>query len=131
MGETADGAWTSLSPQERQVLAHMADGLTYSAIARRMQISRHTVDTYFRRIRAKTGVRNRMQLLMYALRLDVATEWAAAETPPGPVRGTDGGHENASREKPATSSALPSDSAFLPVLRPRGPASTVRHERFS
>ncbi|MDQ0785204.1 DNA-binding CsgD family transcriptional regulator [Streptomyces sp. B3I8] len=128
MGEITDGAWTSLSLRERQVLAHMANGLTYSAIAKRMQISRHTVDTYFRRIRAKTGVRNRMQLLMYALRLDEDTEWAAEEPRPRPGRARDGSHESAPREEPST---LPPNSAFLPVFRHRGPAFTLRHEGLS
>jgi len=128
MDEIADGASTSLSPQERQVLAHMASGLTYYAIAKRMQISRHTVDTYFRRIRAKTGARSRMQLLMYALRLDDATEWATEEPGPPPGRATDDGRESESREEPST---LPPNSAFLPAFRHRRPASTLRHERFS
>ncbi|MFJ2154629.1 response regulator transcription factor [Streptomyces sp. NPDC087856] len=70
-----------LSRRERQVLAHMADGLTYDEIAQHMTLSRHTVDTYIRRIRAKTGARNRMQLLMCALplmadSLDTASELA-------------------------------------------------------
>lgn len=126
MDEIADGASTSLSRQERQVLAHMADGLTYYAIAKRMQISRHTVDTYFRRIRAKTGARSRMQLLMYALRLD--DEWAAEEPGPRPGRVTDDSRGSGSRAEPST---LPPNSAFLPVFRHRRPASALRHERFS
>jgi DNA-binding CsgD family transcriptional regulator len=73
-----------LSRRERQVLVYMADGLTYDAIAQRMQLSRHTVDTYIRRIRAKTGARSRMQLLMHALPLMTETRRpAAGETAPG------------------------------------------------
>ncbi|WP_369226519.1 response regulator transcription factor [Streptomyces sp. R39] len=68
-----------LSRRERQVLVHMADGLTYDAIAQRMALSRHTVDTYIRRIRAKTGARNRMQLLMCALPLMAGAAGTAPE----------------------------------------------------
>jgi hypothetical protein len=35
-----------------------------------MKVSPHTVDTYLRRIRAKTGARNRMHLLLLALSVE-------------------------------------------------------------
>jgi DNA-binding CsgD family transcriptional regulator len=38
-------------------------------IAHRMQLSRHTVDTYLRRIRTKTGSQARVDLLLLALTL--------------------------------------------------------------
>lgn len=60
----------SLSPRELQVLEHLAQGATYHAIARRLQLSPHTVDTYLRRIRAKTGPANRTQLALLALALE-------------------------------------------------------------
>ncbi|MEU7078405.1 helix-turn-helix transcriptional regulator [Streptomyces sp. NPDC046409] len=59
-----------LSGREREVLAHIARGATYREIARRMDVSLHTVDTYIRRIRAKTGSRHRMHLLLLALSVD-------------------------------------------------------------
>ncbi|MDF9868109.1 DNA-binding CsgD family transcriptional regulator [Streptomyces pratensis] len=59
-----------LSGREREVLAHIARGATYREIARRMDVSLHTVDTYIRRIRAKTGSRNRMHLLLLALSVE-------------------------------------------------------------
>lgn len=43
----------ALSPRERQVLAHIAAGLSHKQIARRLGISVHTVSTYLRRIRDK------------------------------------------------------------------------------
>ncbi|MFJ5289153.1 response regulator transcription factor [Streptomyces sp. NPDC088348] len=58
-----------LSAREAEVLRHMALGRTYTAIARSMSISPHTVDAYVRRIRLKTGVTNRAQLLLLAIRL--------------------------------------------------------------
>jgi DNA-binding CsgD family transcriptional regulator len=59
----------SLSPRERQVLRELASGATYDMIAHRMQLSRHTVDTYLRRIRTKTGSQARVDLLLLALTL--------------------------------------------------------------
>ncbi|MER7970953.1 helix-turn-helix transcriptional regulator [Streptomyces sp. NPDC096080] len=71
-------AIATLSDREREVLAHLADGLTYASIARRMNLSPHTVDTYLRRIRAKTKARNRVHLLRLAFALTPATEEQAA-----------------------------------------------------
>jgi DNA-binding CsgD family transcriptional regulator len=44
-----------LSRREREVLQHLAAGYTYVSVARRMNISRHTVDAYVRRIKRKVG----------------------------------------------------------------------------
>jgi DNA-binding CsgD family transcriptional regulator len=57
-----------LSPREEEVLCHLVEGLTYAAIARRMGLSVHTVDTYLRRIRRKTSACNTAQLVMLAVR---------------------------------------------------------------
>lgn len=65
------------SPREIEVLEHLAEGVTYSTIARRLRLSPHTVDTYLRRIRAKTGFANRTQLALLALTLQ--------QPPPGPT----------------------------------------------
>ncbi|MEU6989186.1 helix-turn-helix transcriptional regulator [Streptomyces sp. NPDC046465] len=43
----------ALSHRERQVLAHIAAGLSHKQVARRLGISVHTVSTYLRRIRTK------------------------------------------------------------------------------
>ncbi|MEV1046907.1 helix-turn-helix transcriptional regulator [Streptomyces sp. NPDC049916] len=59
-----------VSVREREVLGHVARGATYREVARRMDLSPHTVDTYIRRIRAKTGARNRMHLLLLALSVE-------------------------------------------------------------
>ncbi|MEV5176636.1 helix-turn-helix transcriptional regulator [Streptomyces flaveolus] len=55
-----------LTDRERQVLAGLARGATYRAIARELHISPHTVDTYLRRLRRKTGSANRSQLMYLA-----------------------------------------------------------------
>ncbi|WP_229870183.1 response regulator transcription factor [Streptomyces phaeofaciens] len=58
-----------LSSREIEVLGHLAEGHTYSSIARRMHLSPHTVDTYLRRIRGKAGVSNRAHLMILALQV--------------------------------------------------------------
>jgi DNA-binding CsgD family transcriptional regulator len=58
-----------LTLREQQVLAGVAKGATYHAIARELHISPHTVDTYLRRLRRKTGSANRSQLVYIAYRL--------------------------------------------------------------
>ncbi|CUW26862.1 hypothetical protein GTW30_07955 [Streptomyces sp. SID7810] len=57
----------SLTVRERQVLRHLAAGLTQRQVARRLQISPHTVDTYVRRIRKKTGPGNKAYLTQATL----------------------------------------------------------------
>ncbi|MFJ3922114.1 response regulator transcription factor [Streptomyces sp. NPDC090022] len=59
----------ALTPREQEVLAHLAQGDTYRMIARRMGLSPHTVDTYLRRLRNKTGAVNRTQLTHLAFQL--------------------------------------------------------------
>ncbi|AKN75446.1 hypothetical protein QR97_20380 [Streptomyces sp. PBH53] len=57
----------TLTVRERQVLRHLAAGLTQRQVARRLQISPHTVDTYVRRIRKKTGPGNKAYLTQATL----------------------------------------------------------------
>jgi DNA-binding CsgD family transcriptional regulator len=59
----------SFSRRELEVLELLVEGATYAAIARRLQLSPHTVDTYLRRIRAKTGATNQVQLTLVACRV--------------------------------------------------------------
>jgi DNA-binding NarL/FixJ family response regulator len=56
-----------LSGRELQVLRQISRGLTHGQIATRLGISRHTVDTYVKRIRAKLGVGNKAELTRVAL----------------------------------------------------------------
>jgi DNA-binding NarL/FixJ family response regulator len=56
-----------LSPRERQVLRHVARGLTHSQIARLLGISSHTVDTHVRRIRSKLELGNKAELTRAAV----------------------------------------------------------------
>jgi DNA-binding NarL/FixJ family response regulator len=60
-----------LSDREREVLRCVVDGLTSSDIARRLCLSRKTVDTYRGRMMVKLGVPNRSALIRYALRYEL------------------------------------------------------------
>ncbi|MFE0105797.1 response regulator transcription factor [Streptomyces sp. NPDC059009] len=59
----------ALTHREQQVLTLLAGGDTYWSIARQLKISPHTVDTYLRRLRGKTGATNRTQLTLLAFQL--------------------------------------------------------------
>jgi DNA-binding NarL/FixJ family response regulator len=57
----------ALSDREEEVLRQISEGLTHGQIARRLGISRHTVDTYVKRVRAKLGVGNKAELTRAAV----------------------------------------------------------------
>jgi DNA-binding CsgD family transcriptional regulator/tetratricopeptide (TPR) repeat protein len=56
------GGWASLTATERAVSLLVAEGLTNGAVARRLYISPHTVNTHLRHVFAKLGVPNRVGL---------------------------------------------------------------------
>jgi DNA-binding NarL/FixJ family response regulator len=55
-----------LTPREAEVLAHIAAGLSNSEIAAALFVSEATVKTHVNHIFAKTGLRDRAQLVRYA-----------------------------------------------------------------
>ncbi|MGW6903994.1 MULTISPECIES: response regulator transcription factor [unclassified Streptomyces] len=59
----------TLAPRERETLRHIAAGQTYGQAARDMGLSRHTVDAYLRRIRAKFQVNTTAELTRLAIAL--------------------------------------------------------------
>jgi DNA-binding NarL/FixJ family response regulator len=59
-----------LSPREREVLRHVADGLSNKEIARKLFISEVTVKVHLRHIYKKLGVRNRTEAACYAVYSD-------------------------------------------------------------
>ncbi|MFC4015610.1 response regulator transcription factor [Nonomuraea purpurea] len=65
--DAAAGDSSALSEREKQVLRRISQGLTHGQIATRLGISRHTVDTYVKRIRAKLGAGNKAELTRAAL----------------------------------------------------------------
>ena len=64
-GRPATG-WESLTTTERAVSLLVAEGLTNGAVARRLYISPHTVNTHLRHVFAKLGVANRVALAAVA-----------------------------------------------------------------
>lgn len=72
------GAAVTLSPREEEVLHYLASGFTHDQVARRIGVSRHTVDTYVKRLRAKLDVGNKAQLVTAAWRLRAAESGPAA-----------------------------------------------------
>ncbi|MFI1168112.1 response regulator transcription factor [Streptomyces sp. NPDC020801] len=59
----------ALAPRERETLRHIAAGRTYLQTARHMGLSRHTVDEYLRRIRAKLNINSTAELTRLAISL--------------------------------------------------------------
>jgi DNA-binding NarL/FixJ family response regulator len=57
-----------LTPREREVLALIAEGLSNREIAERLVISLSTVQTHYSHILEKLDLRNRAELIKYALR---------------------------------------------------------------
>ncbi|MFJ9944164.1 response regulator transcription factor [Streptomyces erythrochromogenes] len=58
-----------LAPREQETLRHIAAGHTYLQTARHMGLSKHTVDAYLRRIRAKLNVNSTAEMTRIAITL--------------------------------------------------------------
>jgi DNA-binding CsgD family transcriptional regulator len=59
----------ALTPREKETLRYIAQGCTYLQAARHMGLSRHTVDAYLRRIRAKLDINSTAELTRLAIAL--------------------------------------------------------------
>ena len=57
-----------LTPRERQIVRHVALGLRNAEVAARLAISEDTVKTHLNKVFQKLGLRDRVQLTLYALR---------------------------------------------------------------
>lgn len=57
----------TLAPREQEALRHIAAGCTYLQTARQMGLSKHTVDAYLRRIRAKLNVSTTAEMTRLAI----------------------------------------------------------------
>jgi DNA-binding NarL/FixJ family response regulator len=63
-----------LSPRELQVITQIARGLTHAQVARVLGISRHTVDTYVKRVRFKLQLGNKAELTRAAVLRDLSRQ---------------------------------------------------------
>jgi DNA-binding CsgD family transcriptional regulator len=82
---TAGSSWTTyacsnepalVSAREQQIIASLIVGATAREIANELRISVHTVRTHIRNIYSKTGVANRVELVLWTQRTDLSPEHA-------------------------------------------------------
>ena len=64
---TKSGSSESLSEREREVLQHVARGLTYKDIGEELFISPKTVENHVRNILGKLRLTRKQELIRYAL----------------------------------------------------------------
>jgi two-component system, LuxR family, secretion system response regulator SsrB len=70
----ADGSpYRVLTPREREVLRHLADGEAMKQIAVRLDVSVKTVETHRRQIMDKLGLHSVAELTKYAIRQGLTT----------------------------------------------------------
>tara|TARA_Y100001968_G_scaffold132009_1_gene120477 strand:- start:2047 stop:2331 length:285 start_codon:yes stop_codon:yes gene_type:complete len=66
-GEVSNAAHLSLSAREMEIIDLVADGLTNQEIAQKLTISKRTVDNHVSNMFTKTGSKNRVALLNWAM----------------------------------------------------------------
>jgi DNA-binding CsgD family transcriptional regulator len=59
----AIAAWYDITPRERTVIEHALEGMPAKQIARRLDLSQHTVNDHFKAIYRKIGVTSREELI--------------------------------------------------------------------
>jgi len=72
LGGTSGHRLESLTPREMEILALIGEEADNSEIARRLHISKRTVETHVNRINAKLGFRRRSQAILYAAECGLA-----------------------------------------------------------
>ena len=66
-GEVSDPSQMSLSAREMEIIELVAGGMTNQEIAERLTISKRTVDNHVSNMFTKTGSKNRVALLNWAM----------------------------------------------------------------
>ncbi len=67
----SDKRYSRLTPREQQVLRLVAEGLTSKEIAQQLSIKAKTVENHRSHLMEKLGLRNRVELVRYAVRLGI------------------------------------------------------------
>ena len=65
--------FTALTPREREVFQHLAEGLTTREIASRLNVSAKTIETHRRNIMDKLNIHSISELVKYAIREGLIT----------------------------------------------------------
>ena len=66
-GEITNSSHMGLSAREMEIIGLVADGLTNQEIAEKLTISKRTVDNHVSNMFTKTGSKNRVALLNWAM----------------------------------------------------------------
>ncbi len=66
-GDVPSSLHVSLSAREMEIIVLVADGLTNQEIAKKLTISKRTVDNHVSNMFTKTGSKNRVALLNWAM----------------------------------------------------------------
>ena len=66
-------AGATLTPREREITSYIARGLRNAEVAARLSISEVTVKTHVNNIFQKLGMRDRVELALYAMRTGIIT----------------------------------------------------------
>ena len=66
-GDFSNSVQMSLSSREMEIIELVADGLTNQEIAQKLTISKRTVDNHVSNMFTKTGSKNRVALLNWAM----------------------------------------------------------------
>jgi two-component system nitrate/nitrite response regulator NarL len=69
-----------LSARELEIVNLLAEGLSNQEMARRLDLSTHTIRNYITKIFHKLGASSRFDLLFHALRFPSSTRWTPNET---------------------------------------------------
>ena len=115
-----------LSKRELQVVRYLAEGLTNREIAKRMELSQHTVKNYLFRVFDKLGVSSRVELLFMTMRHAGSSQSAAQD---GHGAADHGGQDEIAMLSKAAEAGLPAAQlalAQLYLVRRSDPQDIIR-----